>query len=220
MAFNIFALAAQRPAQPAFTQTLTRATRWKPYRIRDTPGGNPTVDRGRPPNPSRPLFLSGKLFNSALLLRLNTIQHTPALSGILQFSSVLSDGVSGNLEYGTTALLASMPQTNNHKPMFNLKQRREQKALQAKTTAKLGHLSKQLTAANAVLDDKDKIIKALKNDISRIKQATEQTNANLVSVQAALVKTRAKIAASDERTTAKAIELAASAGHQPKHINQ
>jgi len=102
----------------------------------------------------------------------------------------------------------------------SIKQRRQERAEQAQAQAKIGHISKQLIAANAVLDDKDKIIKALKNDISRIKQATEQTNANLVSVQAALVKTRAKIAASDERTTAKAIELAASAGHQPKHINQ
>ena len=100
--------------------------------------------------------------------------------------------------------------------MFNLKERRAEKALKAKMTAKLGHLSKQLTAANAVLEDKDKIIKAIKNDISRIKSATQQTNANLVSMQAALVKTRAKIADSEERTTAKAIELAASAGHQLK----
>ena len=104
--------------------------------------------------------------------------------------------------------------------MFNLKQRREQKALQAKTTAKLGHLSKQLTAANAVLDDKDKIIKALKNDISRIKSATEQTNANLAIMKAELVKTKNKIADSEASTDAKAIELAATAGHQPKHINQ
>ena len=104
--------------------------------------------------------------------------------------------------------------------MFNLKERREQKALQAKTTVKLTHLSKQLTAANAVLDDKDKIIKALKNDISRIKSATEQTNANLAIMKAELVKTKNKIADSEASTDAKAIELAATAGHQPKHINQ
>ena len=100
--------------------------------------------------------------------------------------------------------------------MFNLKQRRAEKALQAKTTAKLGHLSKQLNAANAVLDDKDKIIKALKNDISRIKSATEQTNANLAIMKAELIKTKNKIADSEASTDAKAIELAATAGHQPK----
>ena len=104
--------------------------------------------------------------------------------------------------------------------MFNLKERRAEKALQAKTTAKLTHLSKQLTAANAVLSEKDAIIGLLKADIIRIKQATEQTNANIAAVKADLIKTKNQLASSEERTDAKAVELAASAGHQPKHINQ
>lgn len=102
----------------------------------------------------------------------------------------------------------------------SIKERRAEKALHAKTTAKLGHLSKQLTAANAVLQDKDKIIKALKNDINRVKLATKQTNENLAVMKEELVKTKNKIADSEASTDAKAIELAASAGHQPKHINQ
>ena len=102
----------------------------------------------------------------------------------------------------------------------SIKQRRQERQEQQRSQAKIGHISKQLIAANAVLTEKDKIIEALKNDISRIKSATQQTNANLVSMQAELVKTKNKIADSEERTTAGAIELAASAGHQPKHINQ
>ena len=104
--------------------------------------------------------------------------------------------------------------------MFNIKQRRQERQEQQQKQAKIGHLSKQLQAANAVLSEKDLIIKMLKNDISMIKSSTAEIKANLVSMQGDLVKTRAKVADSEERTTAKAVELAASAGHQPKHINQ
>ena len=102
----------------------------------------------------------------------------------------------------------------------SLKEKRAERALQQQTQAKIGHLSKQLQAANAVLSEKDLIIKMLKTDISMIKSSTAEIKANLVTMQGDLVKTRAKVAESDAVTDAKAIELAASAGHQPKHINQ
>jgi len=98
----------------------------------------------------------------------------------------------------------------------SIKQRRQERQEQQQSQAKIGHISKQLNAANAVLSEKDLIIKTLRNDISMIKSSTAEIKANLVSMQGELVKTKNKIAASDERTTAKAIELAASAGHQPK----
>jgi predicted nucleic acid-binding Zn-ribbon protein len=112
-----------------------------------------------------------------------------------------------------------MPHQTN-KPMFNLKERRAEKALQAKKTAKLGHISKQLIALNAVLAEKNATIRSLKNDISTIKSATAEIKTNLITMQGDLVKTKNKLAESDAATDAKAIELAATAGHQPKHINQ
>ena len=102
----------------------------------------------------------------------------------------------------------------------SIKQRRKERQEQAKAQAKIGHLSNQLEALNAVLSEKDRTIHALKADIKSINAASAQINANLASVQAEVAKTKNKLASSDERTTAKAIELAATAGHQPKHINQ
>jgi len=104
--------------------------------------------------------------------------------------------------------------------MFNLKQRRQEREEHQRSQAKIGHISRQLQAANNVLSEKDLIIKSLKNDISMIKASTAEIKNNLITMQGELVKTRAKVADSEERTTAKAVELAASAGHQPKHINQ
>jgi len=100
--------------------------------------------------------------------------------------------------------------------MFNLKERRAEKALQAKTTAKLGHLSKQLQAANAVLAEKDAAIKGLVEDIKRITTATAEVNAHIAKTQTDLAETKRKLASSDAATDAKAIELAASAGHSAK----
>ena len=100
--------------------------------------------------------------------------------------------------------------------MFNLKERRAEKALQAKTTAKLGHLSKQLQAANAVLAEKDAAIKGLVEDIQRITTATAEVNAHIAKTQTDLAETKRKLASSDAATDAKAIELAASAGHSAK----
>ena len=104
--------------------------------------------------------------------------------------------------------------------MFNLKQRRQEREEHQRSQAKIGHISRQLQAANNVLSEKDLIIKSLKNDISMIKASTAEIKANLVTMQGDLVKTRAKVAESDAVTDAKAIELAASAGHQPKFNNQ
>jgi len=102
----------------------------------------------------------------------------------------------------------------------SIKQRRQERQEQAQAQAKIGHISKQLIAANAVLSEKDSIIQALKADIKSITAATIEINANLASMQAEVAKTKNKLAESDAATDAKAIELAASAGHQPKHINQ
>ena len=102
----------------------------------------------------------------------------------------------------------------------SIKQRRQERQEQAQAQAKIGHISKQLIAANAVLSEKDATIRSLKNDISTIKAATAEIKANFVSMQGDLIKTKNKLAESDAATDAKAIELAATAGHQPKHINQ
>ena len=98
----------------------------------------------------------------------------------------------------------------------SIKDRRAEKAEQQKAQAKIGHISKQLVAANAVLSEKDYIIQSLKADVQNIKAATAEIKANLVSMQGELVKTKNKVAESGEATDAKAIELAATAGHQPK----
>jgi len=102
----------------------------------------------------------------------------------------------------------------------SIKQRRQERQEQAQAQAKIGHISKQLIAANAVLSEKNATIRSLKNDISTIKSATAEIKANFVSMQGDLIKTKNKLAESDAATDAKAIELAATAGHQPKHINQ
>ena len=98
----------------------------------------------------------------------------------------------------------------------SIKERRAEKALQAKTTAKLGHLSKQLAAVNAVLSEKDAAIRTLIEDTKRITDATAEMDAHIAKTLSDLAETKRKLASSEERTNAKAIELCATAGHAPK----
>jgi chromosome segregation ATPase len=104
--------------------------------------------------------------------------------------------------------------------MFSLTKRKEERALKAKIQTKIGHLSNQLQAANAVLAEKDAIIAQIKADTIRANAATAEINKNISAMKASLSAVKKELATANARTDAKAIELAATAGHQPKHINQ
>jgi len=107
----------------------------------------------------------------------------------------------------------------------SIKDRRAEKAAHQKKQAKIAHLSNQLQAINKVLEEKDRIIGSLRgNDqeqslrasIRKSEKATAIMEEQIKAVKADIVKTKALLASSKERTTAKAIELAATAGHSPK----
>lgn len=82
----------------------------------------------------------------------------------------------------------------------------------------LENVQAQLDAANAQLIEKDEAIATLTAQKEGAVEAQENTAAQLQDVSADLEKTQADLAESEESTNAKAVELAASAGHQAKVV--
>ena len=82
----------------------------------------------------------------------------------------------------------------------------------------LENIQGQLDAANAQLVEKDETIATLTAQKEGAVEAQENTAAQLQDVSTDLEKTQAEPAESEESTNAKAVELAASAGHQAKVV--
>ena len=82
----------------------------------------------------------------------------------------------------------------------------------------LENVQAQLDAANAQLIEKDEAIATLTAQKEGAVEAQENTAAQLQDVSADLEKTQEELAESEESTNAKAVELAASAGHQAKVV--
>jgi len=82
----------------------------------------------------------------------------------------------------------------------------------------LENVQAQLDAASAQLIEKDEAIATLTAQKEGAVEAQENTAAQLQDVSADLEKTQAELAESEESTNAKAVELAASAGHQAKVV--
>ncbi len=82
----------------------------------------------------------------------------------------------------------------------------------------LENIQGQLDAANAQLVEKDETIATLTAQKEGAVEAQENTAAQLQDVSTDLEKTQAELAESEESTNAKAVELAASAGHQAKVV--